>query len=194
MTRAHVVPLAARLGAAALCLPLLLGACSGDDDGDGATPTASARPLPSGAPAGPPPPVETGAPSVGISTLPAVPVGETAALKQGVRVTVSRVRPTEVKANGPGDIAGAGAAVAVTVDNRTSAGFDLGGLVVTASYDRDKPASPGGAGNGTPLEGTLKAGATAKGTYVFSVPAASLASLEVQVSSDSSPNVLVFVK
>jgi hypothetical protein len=131
-------------------------------------------------------------PSVAISTLPAVEVGDEADLSQGVTVTVSRVRATEVKASGPGDIAGDGAAVSVSVDNETSSAFDLGGLVVTATYGKNKPASPGGAGNGTPLTGPLKAGASADGTYVFSVPKSSLSSLRVQVSSDSSPNVLVF--
>lgn len=190
------------LVAPVLCLPVLLGACSGDGGETPGTPgtagtasagpPATASPLPSGAPAGSPPPLETARPSVAISTLPAVAVGETAPLAEGVTVTVGGIEATEVEANGPGDVAGDGAAVAVSVANRTALPFDLGGLVVTATYGANQPASPGGAGNGTPLTGVLKAGASAAGTYVFSVPASALSSLRVQVSSDSSPNVIVF--
>jgi hypothetical protein len=193
-----------------LALALVLGACSGS--GSGSDGGASASPSVSGgttAPGGagattgpgappsaaatPAPPADTSKPSVAISSAPPVKVGQVAALTPGVRVTVSRVRSVKVKANGPGDIAGAGVSVGLTVKNESKRSFDLGGLSVTASYgSTDKPAIPGGLQNGDPLTGSLRVGRTATGEYVFNVPAAQARSLQVQVSSNASPIILVF--
>jgi hypothetical protein len=130
---------------------------------------------------------------VAVSTKPAVGIGDKAALSPGVQVVVSKVKNVRVKAAGPGDIAGPGVAVDLIVTNSSTKALDLGGLVVTASYGKkDQPASPGGAQTGDPLTGTLKSGRTARGSYVFTVPKAQASTLQVQVSSDASPDILVF--
>jgi hypothetical protein len=107
-------------------------------------------------------------------------------------VTIPSVRDIEVSASGPGEIAGHGVSVHVRVDNGTTAAVDLSGYAVTASYGRGTPASPTGSSGAEPLTGTLAAGDTADGTYVFLVPAAQSSTLRVDVSSDESPNIAVF--
>jgi hypothetical protein len=206
------VPAPARFAVASVCLVLALGAC-GDDaapsaSGGTATPaasggTAAAPGSSSGSsspsssmPVGksnPAPPADTAKPSVAISSAPPVKVGKPAAFTNNVRVTVSKVRSVTVKASGPGDIAGAGVSVELTVKNNSSKSFDLSGLVVTATYGSDdKPAIPGGVQNGDPMTGKLRAGRTATGEYVFNVPTSQAKSLQVQVSSNASPIILVF--
>jgi hypothetical protein len=139
-----------------------------------------------------PPPVDTETPSVAISTAPAVRVGTTGTFSNGVKVLVSKVSVVKVKATGPGDIAGDGVAVRLTVHNSSKKSFDLDGLAVTASYDQGTPASPGGAGTGKLLTGSLKVGAKATGVYVFTVPKAKASTVEIQVSSDSSAIIVVY--
>ena len=208
----------ARLAAPALGLALLLAACSDDaptsgtatgssapaatgtaapsrSAGGSPAPTTTAKPAPTkaGSTRAPSaPPVDTQAPAVAISTAPEVAVGSTAKLSNGVKVQVSKVSSVKVKATGPGDIAGNGVAVHVTVKNTSKQTFDLDGLVVTATYGKSKPASPGGAGNGDPLTGRLKVGSTGRGVYVFTVPKAQADSLEVQVSSNASALILTY--
>ena len=199
----------ARLAGSALCLVLLVAGCSDDAPAPSATAGASGAPEATGsagtpatgsasAPAKgstkavPPPPVDTETPSVAISTAPAVDVGTTTTLSNGVKVLVSKVTVVKVKATGPGDIAGDGVAVHLTVKNSSKKPFDLNGLAVTASYGKAQPASPGGAGTGELLNGTLKVGKKARGVYVFTVPKAKASTVEVQVSSNASALIVVY--
>jgi hypothetical protein len=78
------------------------------------------------------------------------------------------------------------------VKNSSGKPFDLNGLAVTASYGAARPASPGGASTGDPLTGSLKAGDSARGSYVFTVPKAQVPSVEVQISSNASPIIVVY--
>jgi Domain of unknown function (DUF4352) len=192
---------ATQMSVAAVGVALLVGACSHD----ASTPGSSAAATPSATtgsttaasgskPASPkPPPVSTVQPLVAVSTKPAGGVGDKAALAPGIQVVVSKVKNVQVKASGPGDVAGPGVSVDLVVTNSSSKPLDLGGLAVTASYGKKNlPASPGGAETGDPLSGTLKPGRTARGSYVFTVPKSQAASLQVQVSSDAAPDILVF--
>jgi hypothetical protein len=182
----------------ALLLLLALAACSGSDDSakPGLSPSASAGST-AGATTetGSVPATATDAPSVAPTAAGPVKVGKAAPLTSDVRVTVSTVRGVHVSASGPGDIAGAGVSVGLTVKNGGTKPFNLDGLAVTAIYGTDdKPAIPGGAGNGDPLTGSLRAGRSATGEYVFNVPAAQARSLQVQVSSAATPLILTFTR
>jgi hypothetical protein len=200
----------ARLAGPALCLVLLVAGCSDDAPAPGATgattgaATGSAAAPATGSPSAPAkgtkkgsaaaPPVDTATPAVAISTAPAVDVGTTTTLSNGVKVLVSKVSVVKVKASGPGDIAGDGVAVHLTVKNSSTKPFDLNGIAVTASYGKAQPASPGGAGTGTLLTGNLKVGQKARGVYVFTVPKAKAGTVEIQVSSNASALILVYKK
>jgi hypothetical protein len=198
---------------------LMLAGCGGDDSPAsaagssapsttgtataGATPPASAGPS-RVATAGPPPASpttrrtpgppsrRTPGPSVAVSTLPPAPVGTPAPLRRDVAVTVVGVRDLEVGAVGPGEIAGHAVSVQVQVRNLGSSAFNLSGLTVNAYYGRDIPASPTSAGGADPLSGSLAAGGTATGTYVFLVPADQSSTVRVEVSSADSAMIAVF--
>ena len=188
MTR---VPVAARMGLLALCVPLFLGACSGDDDA--ASPTAgTTSPPPSNAAAGPAPSVETATPSAATTTLPTKKVGQAAAIDKGLEVSVTKVSEKNLAASGPGEVAGAGVVVRVEVKNSTGKDFDLTALAVNATYSGGTPASPGDAENAPGLTGALKAGKTVAGTYAFRVPKAEAKTLKVDITSSTSTNIVIF--
>jgi hypothetical protein len=199
-----------RLAGPVIGLVLLVAACSDDSAEPGATATGagatgSASSAPSGATSSaapeatknstkpvPAPPIDTQTPSVAITTAPPVRVGTTATLSNGVKVQVSKINTVQVEASGPGDIAGDGVAVHLTVRNSSTKPFDLNGLAVTASYGKAQPASPGGASTGDLLTGSLKVGDKARGVYVFTVPKSKAGSVQVQVSSSASAAILIF--
>jgi len=188
---------------------LATAGCSGSDGSDapaaGGTTGSSAAPTASAsATAGPPAartvkpgvpvPGATGSPSVAISRAPVVKIGKIAKLTDDVEVYVGRVREVTVKAENPGEIAGAAAAVPVTVRNTSKAPFSLNGMVVTASYGRNHPGDETSAKPSAPLTGSLAVGQKARGTYVFMVPRKYAATLHLEVSSDQSPTVVRFAR
>ncbi|MFI7589618.1 hypothetical protein ACIB24_21330 [Spongisporangium articulatum] len=141
------------------------------------------------------PPVETSKPGAGVKKAPEVKVGSSATLQQDVTVKVVSITPVTLKAQGIGEIAGAGAAVKLQVGNASAKPIDLGQLVVNASYGAKKtPAPPNDSQVAKQLRGSLKAGKSATGTYLFKVPSAQLSSLRVEVSSGTSPYVITFVR
>ena len=188
------------LGACAglLAAAPLLTACSGDDEpagGGSASGSPSVSPSAgSTAPAGPPPPTSTATPSVGISTAPAVRIGRTAEINGDVVVKVVKVTKLRRTTPMPGEVAGPGVAVTLSVANDTDEPFSLTGLVVTASYGKDEV--PGETSSGEPsdeMTGELAAGQSSRGIYVFRIPdGESVDSLHLQVSSDQSPTVVQF--
>jgi hypothetical protein len=194
MSRSRVRRTAALGICAGLLAAPLLSACSGDDDkSPSATPTAKVS-VGSTAPAGPPPPTATGTPSVGISTAPAVEIGKSAKLNGDVVVKVVKVAKLKKTTPVPGEVAGPGVAVTLSVANGTDKPFSLTGLVVTASYGKDEV--PGETSSGKPskeMKGQLAAGQSSRGVYVFRIPdGESESGLHLQVSSDQSPTVLQF--
>ncbi len=196
--------------AAVLVAALSLGACSGSSTpsaagATGATtapapPSATPTVLETAAPAATkakkhkvkPAPIDTATPSVAISKAPAVAVGKPAELTDGIKVTIGPITSVKVKANGPGEIAGAAASVPVTVQNASGKSFSLDGFSITATYNKGTPASPTSADPAKPLSGSLKVGKTADGVYVFIVSKADADSLKVEVSSSSAATILVF--
>ena len=138
------------------------------------------------------PTAEDDSPSVGVSLAPAVKVGRAAQILDGVEVSVGTVKEQTVKASLPGEIAGPAAVVPVTVKNTSKQPFSLDGLAVTASYGDDVPGVDTSADPAKPLAGSLAAGASASGTYVFMVPSKSIKSLHLEISSDQSPKIVQF--
>lgn len=140
------------------------------------------------------PPSETAAPSVAVSSAPPVPVGKPATLRTGVLVTVSPPQPVQVTGHGPGELSGPGIAVTVRVQNAASGAFDLDGIAVNATYGAGSgtPAAPSNSSPARPLQGSLAAGASATGSYVFLVPASARPGVRIDVSSSSAARILVF--
>jgi len=138
--------------------------------------------------------VDTAAPSVAVRTLPPVEVGEPAQIVRNVMVTVSNIRTTTVSGSGPGEVAGEAVVFALQVRNQTTATVDVGGFAVNASYGKNLPAIPSDAAPSAPLTGLLKPGGVAMATYVFRMPASKVSTLKIEVTSNTSPNIVVFVR
>lgn len=135
--------------------------------------------------------VDTSRPSVAITSLPPVKVGAGATIGTGVVVTVGAIDWVDVKANGPGEIAGKGAKVLVTLENTSGAAFDLSSVAVNASYPNGTPVSPNGSPPAKELTGSLASGASATGVYLFTLTAGATDRLNVEVSSGAAPGIAV---
>lgn len=112
------------------------------------------------------------------------PVGleETGDFETGVSVQLAQIEAVEGVARASGEIAGPALAVTVEAVNDTSGTVPLDGVTVFLSYGADRvPASVFGQGS-APLTGTLPAGSTATGTYVFAVPDEQREDIRVEVS------------
>jgi len=168
-----------------------LSACSGADAPTAPAPT-DVEPTPVVVTPGPPPPPgATGAPVVGISTLPPVPVGEPAQFGDGLVANVVKVDELQLEARGPGEIAGPGVGVTVELKNESTNPIDLGGIAVNASYANGVPAGASDATPSAAVAGALPPGETRQGVYVFQVPREDAASLVVEVNYNGSPNVVL---
>jgi hypothetical protein len=133
-------------------------------------------------------------PKVAISLAPLVKVGKPVDISDDVRITVGKVQDRKVAAEQPGEIAGPAAVVPVTVRNGSDKPFSLDGVVVTAFYNDDVPGIESTAGPSRPLAGSLAAGTSAKGIYVFTVPREYASTLRVEVSSDQSATIVQFAR
>ncbi|OLM14160.1 DUF4352 domain-containing protein [Pseudonocardia sp. Ae505_Ps2] len=178
----------------------LLSSCAADST----TPTAAPAPSVASAPSDAPAPSNASAPSD--ASAPSVPspggpppeLGPTTQARLdsptnlgGLEVTVTSIRPVQLVAEGPGELAGPGAAVTIRLTNRTPKPVD-GGLDVNARY-ADKAAS---ANSGPPSKpaGTLEPGASTDATYAFLVPADQVDQLKLSITSTNAPDIVVITR
>ncbi len=183
----------------ALAGVLATSACTGaaDDPAASSTTAATAATPVEGATSAPPapstpagPPAST-APVVGESTLPAAGLGQAVDFGDGLSATVESVEDVQLTAEGPGEVAGPGVAVRVSLRNGTSARVDLGGVLVSTTYADGAPGDPSTSTPSDVPTGVLEPGASAEGTWVFSRPSGTGGSVEVSVGSISSSSVVV---
>lgn len=134
-----------------------------------------------------------------VSPTPAIPEmspdkpGSEATQENDIVVTLTKSESVQGEARLPGEIAGPAIRVTITVQNKSAASHNLEYTRVTAYYGADRtPAgvltSPGGA----PLDGTLAAGATATGVYVFGVPTEARNDVTVTVDTAAGVPMAVF--
>ena len=104
--------------------------------------------------------------------LPPVPLDRPADAGQGVVVSLVRTVSVETQGVGPGESAGEPAvAVTLRVQNGSTQPLDLGSTVVSLAIGPE--ATPGRFSQGPParaFSGSVAAGASAEGVYVFAVP------------------------
>jgi hypothetical protein len=94
-----------------------------------------------------------------------------AELGNGVVVGVSRVEAVRGEAQGPGETAGPALRFTLRVANQSQERVDLSATAVTAySGADDEPAGDLSGPDAEPFSGTLAAGESARGVYVFQVP------------------------
>ena len=165
----------ARFAAALVCVAALVASgCSDDDAGaknDKTTTTTTTTP--------------------GYVTLPAVAVGEPSPLGENLFATVTKVEAVELKAKGPGDVAGPGVLVTLDIRNDTTLNVNLDLIAVNASYGAGTPASPNRGAPGPTLSGNLAPGATKTGRYGYRVPQGETGKIVIDIQLSSAPNIVV---
>jgi hypothetical protein len=103
--------------------------------------------------------------------LPAVDIDEQADAGDGLTASVRSIEAIQGAAFGPGNIAGPALRVTVRLQNGTGAPVALDGVAVDLSTGVEAtPASPLEDRSRSPFSGTVAAGDTADGVYVFTVP------------------------
>ncbi|WP_416348852.1 DUF4352 domain-containing protein [Microbacterium sp. STN6] len=85
------------------------------------------------------------------------------------------------KAGTPGEIAGPAVAVEVHVQNNSKDAIDVSSAIVTLTDSSGAPAQPTTSDPYRALWGTVSAGASATGTYVFRIPTSDRRGLTLSV-------------
>lgn len=190
--------------AAAISVAAVRGAQNAEAKSAGAD---SAFQLPTPDPNSPPPPSVSPAPSSSSTDAPkgapkadaryGAPVAavvaqdETATLAGGLTATL-QVEKTKATAVRAGEVAGSAVKVTVKVRNPGGSDVSLSQLAVNAYYGSDSTPATELSDGAEPLLGTLKAGETRSGVYVYSVPADQTGSVTVTVTDAAGAPLTVF--
>lgn len=142
------------------------------------------------APSRPQAPAQPARSDIGSVKLPAVQPKKPVEIKDGVRITVTDATKVKVVPRGPGEIAGPGVAVRISIENGSDSPVNLSGVAVNASVG-DVPASPSDSDPAAPFVGELMPGKSSAGVYVFRMPEGATGQLTVQVEQNESKNVVV---
>ncbi len=127
-----------------------------------------------------------------LATNAPVAVTETADYGNGVTASLAKVEKITTTAELPGEIAGPGVALTVQIVNGGSEAIDLGAVVVDLQDSAGTPALPMTAATASPFTGSLAAGETAEGVYVFTLPQPYSGPATVSVSYTVNAPVVVF--
>ncbi|WP_193608507.1 hypothetical protein [Nocardioides lijunqiniae] len=198
-TRSHAHRLWWTVPAVLALLGALVWALGAGGD-PGRSPASATAPAPS--PGSDPSSGPTGVPSPGslqevpvdeITPEPAIPLTATARLGQGLALRVVDVEDVEGVARGVGEIAGPALRITLELSNRSEDPVPVDSAVVDllAGPDRTPAATLTGPG-GRPLEGSVPAGDTVTGVYVFGVPDEDDTRVRLSVSYRSGAPVVVF--
>lgn len=200
------------LAAAALAVVVGLVVISADDDGDSgdepaaavaedetsggdeADPaTGSSRPSTTGAGADDlePGTIDEPAPTIEAETAEPVAIDETADFGDGVRVRLREIESTEAEARLPGERSGPAVAVTVEVTNGSAEAVSLDRTQVDLTDAQGSSATPITDPEREPLRGELAPGATATGSYVFSLDPSDRSDVTIRIKySAETPTIL----
>lgn len=155
---------------------------AGTASADAGTPA----PTPDGASAAPSP-----APSAAPTGT--VPIDSSADVVTGVTMHVSSIEAVQGEAVQPGEVGGPALRVTIDVVNTTGASVSLANAVVNAYYGASwTPAVTLAKPGGSPFPADVAAGATASGTFLFSVPEAARSLVRIEVDAQLGGPVVVF--
>lgn len=125
--------------------------------------------------------------------LPAVPLDARGEVGNGVSATLASIEAIDAEARGPGQIAGPALRFTVAIQNGTAEDIVLDSVSVNAYHGAEyTPASPLDDPSRSEFRGTLAAGGTAEGVYVFSVPADARDLVTLEVGYTAGAPLLVF--
>lgn len=120
------------------------------------------------------------------------PLRSTATFDPAVTVHVASIKAVTVKGRGPGELSGPAVAVTLVLVNGTSKPLDATNSVVTATYGASRtPAVDSSSSPSNPWRGTVAAGGTSSGTYVFLVPDKQRRSVQLTISYDPTKPVVL---
>jgi hypothetical protein len=204
---------AALAGAAIVVAGLVVLVMGRDPDPEPANPTgsspeASAVPSPSptgaGTPTRPqsPDPVASDTPTPGAPetvtvepavTKPPVALDEPASFGSGLVARVTGLEAVQGEATGPGETAGPALRVMVEIRNTSGRAVSLARSIVMVSYGREPAPGVALSGPGVrPLAGSVGAGGSATGSYVFGVPEDERDNIQVSISVDAAQPTVLF--
>ena len=110
-----------------------------------------------------------------------------------VRAEVTKIEAVEGEARGPGEIGGPALRVSVTLNNDTDKAVSLDTTVVALFYGAGQTPGVELSGPGTsPFHGSLPAGGTASGVYVFTCPPGERDDIRITVSYSPSDTTVAF--
>jgi hypothetical protein len=121
-----------------------------------------------------------------------VPVDQVGEFGDGVTVRLARLEAVEAEGSLPGEHSGPAVAVTVAITNGTTETIDVGTVTVDLVDARGRSASPVIDPEQPPLRGEVPAGATASGSYVFSLPPERRSEISVGVRYAASAPTVVF--
>lgn len=212
---AAVAMSSAACGFLLLLLVVLLTACGASSSGTPATttsaspsgtaasstapsaPTSAGSATTGSSPAGTAPatstaPTDDTVPTVPVTTAPAVPLTAAAPATGGGSITIGAITSLQGTAQLPGEIAGPAVRVPVTITNGAAAPINLSQVVVDLVDSSGVSAGPLSTDPAVPFSGSLAAGATANGVYVFSLATDDRRDIRIVVTYTTAAPVVVF--
>lgn len=108
-----------------------------------------------------------------------------------VQVSLVSLKAINAKGEGPGEISGPALSVTVAIANGTAATLDVGHVIVNLLDSTGNVATP--LSPSAPFDGSIAAGATAKGTYEFSIAKNVRKPVKVSVTYDLDQPTALFV-
>ena len=166
-------------------------AYAGDTALPSETETPTAPPVSTAGPIAPAGNIEEMVAEVPVTTAPPVALTDTADFGGKVTAKIAEISPTQATATLPGEVSGPAVAVTVEVDNGSADTIGLDSVTVTLTDSAGNAASTVTGSTGA-LSGALGAAESAKGMYVFSVPADARNPVTVTVTYSSGAPTLVF--
>lgn len=117
---------------------------------------------------------------------------EPARLPDDVTVEVVGIKSKTVKGVGPGESTSPAIVLDVKIANGSSADITVDSAIVALTYGKRADVGLPLTGGSAPFTGTIKPGASARGTYVFGVPTAQQKSFQLQVAYSAGAAVAQF--
>ena len=118
---------------------------------------------------------------------------EPGAVGNGVTAEVVSLEAVDATGVGPGNVAGPALRVTLELTNGTAGTVSLGGVAVDLAAGPELvPASPVDDPSTAPFTGTVAAGGTARGVYVFSIAADDRDDVTLSVGYQAGAPLLVF--
>lgn len=135
----------------------------------------TAEPAPSEQPGDPTAPTARGdinatVPQGTLTSLPPVPADQPVEIVGDVVGSIVGIERVTVQGRLPGEMTGPGLKITVKIDNGTASPLRVDSSTVTLEDSEMSPAPPISADDAKPLDGTIAAGQSAQGVYLFGFP------------------------